>query len=76
MIHVVTQSFCGMTVPHGEFESVADARDRVQKRLKWLEREEFEVEQLDPYTWEVNSDGMVSQHCGLLMITNKQPRIQ
>jgi hypothetical protein len=65
-----------MTTLHGEFNRVTDARDRVRRRLAWLAREGFEVDQLDPYTWEVNTDGLVSGHCGILRVRRGPAHIQ
>ena len=68
---VFTQSYCGMTLPHGEFDSITAARDRLNKRLRWLEKQDAVPEQLDPYTWEIPDDGqymLVPDFCGVLQI--------
>lgn len=68
MISVATQGFSGMTVPHGEYETVTDARNRVKARIRFLEKHGYEVEQMDPMTWEVTSEGLVDDNCGTLQI--------
>lgn len=56
---------------------MSEARDRVRRRLAWLECQGFSVEQLDPMTWEVTDDGTcISGHCGLLAIRKGKAFIQ
>jgi hypothetical protein len=36
MFYVYTQAFCGMTVPHGEYEMRVDAMSRAKRRIAWV----------------------------------------
>jgi hypothetical protein len=46
MFYVYTQTFCGMTVPHGEYEMRVDAMSRAKRRIAWVEEQGCEVTRL------------------------------
>ena len=77
-LHVYTQAYCGMTLPHGEYDSEADARERVQRRIAFAEKFGAEVIQLDPQTWEICEPDdcmLVPDWCGVLHMRADPPHI-
>lgn len=68
---VQTAASCGMTIPHGEFEELDEAIERVEARIGWLINQMgAEVVKLDKRNWEVLDDGfaLVPDFCGVLQI--------
>lgn len=75
---VETRSFCGMTLPHGEFDTVHAARHRVAQRLRFLRDEGFLVTTLDDDTWEVLEPDHalgISDYCGLIVIKRVEDEV-
>jgi hypothetical protein len=71
MFKVQTVAFCGMTLSHGEYEDIQDARDRLARRIRWLRKQAVELTQLAPYKWEISDNGVaVEDFCGFLSIKN------
>ena len=71
MYQVETRAFCGMTLPHGEYEDLAAAKQRVEQRVDYLAKLGCEVLQLDDSRWEVLEPeyaSMVPDYCGVLAI--------
>lgn len=69
---VDTFAYCGMRLPHGEFDTYQEARDRVKARIKWLkDRMGCEVNKLSTNEWEIcepETCFLVPDYCGYLKI--------
>ena len=77
--YVYTESYCGMTLNHGEFESYDDAQERAKKRREWAEAQDAPVSILRPHSrWEIEEPigcGMVPDFCGVLHVSTAPPRL-
>jgi hypothetical protein len=77
MFYVYTQAFCGMTVPHGEYEMRVDAMSRAKRRIAWVEEQRCEVTRLTQSQWEIQDDGSsVPDFCGVLRVSKCPPMLQ
>lgn len=81
---VTTAAFCGMSWPHGEFEDLQEAIDRVNARVKWAESQGCEVTDLGPdrngfphyEIGEPENCGLIPDYCGVLGIRAQDRRIR
>jgi hypothetical protein len=66
-------AYCGMRVPHGEFETRDDARAAVARIIRRRRRQGFPVTTLKPgEQWEIQEPEdcfMVPDQCGVLALT-------
>jgi len=79
MFNVTTYAYCGMTLPHGEYESIEDARSRAAQRIRYLRSEDFPVVKIGPLEWEVEEPEdcmMVPDCCGTLCIEEVEDEIE
>lgn len=72
---VVTHAYCGMAISHGTFDDIEEARERIKRRISYLEKEQgCEVVELDEDEYEVlEPEGcqMVPDFCGILLIERR-----
>lgn len=76
MHHVNHHAYCGMLVPLGEYETLAEARQRAAKRLRWARNEGCPITKLGYHEWDVGEPDdclMVPDFCGVLVIEEAQP---
>lgn len=72
MFKVYTAAYCGMRLPHGDYDTLREARDRVAKRLSYLHyKMDCPIARLEPNVWEIcepENCMMVPDFCGILRI--------
>lgn len=72
MYKVVTHAWCGMTIPHDEFEDLDDAQDRLNQRCEWLRKQGCDLTFHSPHEIEVHEPEdcmMVPDFCGMLILS-------
>ena len=70
-VQVITYAWCGMTLNHGVFDSLAAARQRLKQRIAWAEKQGCEIKRHSPTVIEIGEPinaGMVPDYCGMLRI--------
>lgn len=78
MLYVYTRAHCGVTITHGEFDTLAEAHERASERREWLKKQGCECNPLSPQSWEVlEPDGCVfiPDYVGILYISKNQPQL-
>lgn len=76
MLHVETHAYCGMLLPHGQFGDLAEARQRVAQRLRWLRRQGCPITKLNSAEWEVSEPEdcfLIPDYVGVLCIRHEEP---
>lgn len=69
--HVYTVGYCGMRLPHGEYDDLEDANLRAKQRILHVEKLGCLVTPLEPMEWEIGEPedcAMVPDFCGYLKI--------
>lgn len=68
---VKTYAYCGMVIPHREFDDIDAAIEYVDARIERLAKLGSETHHLGPFRWEVSEPencSMVPDYCGTLVI--------
>lgn len=69
--HVQTNAFCGMMIPHGEYETYGEAQTRLKERCDYVKTLGCNLDYISPNEVEVGEPdncGFIPDYCGILRI--------